>query len=113
MEIKNIRIVGEKISINYEDEQGVLHLWIADAKNIVKQSLLASYRVSAHSKCGSYFTSYLKSVIVVAGSKDEALKLVNEWCKENGFSFIRHPDIEMLGPSPVQGVLDYDYSSDY
>ena len=73
------------------------------------------FAIFCHSKCGSYATLYLKSVTVLADTKEEALALVKAWLAEMEYEFI-YPEAEWnvaaLGGAK-KGVIDYDVSSDY
>lgn len=75
------------------------------------------YKISFYSKCGSYFESYLKSVTVIATSKEHALEIVRDWSKKYGNSFIYPQEkwnIELITEYvPVPQVIDYEESSDY
>jgi hypothetical protein len=73
------------------------------------------FAIFCHSKCGSYATLYLKSVTVLADTKEEALVLVKAWLIENDHKFIRPEaewDVVAMGEAK-KGVIDYDVSSDY
>ena len=73
------------------------------------------YKISCHSDCGSYFSSYLQDVSVIAPDEDTAKNLVCEWLIAQGNTFIKdqkHWAIENLGQAK-QGVIDHTYNSDY
>ena len=73
------------------------------------------FAIFCHSKCGTYFVPYLKSVTVLADTKEEALVLVKAWLIETHHKFIR-PEAEwdvVAMSEAKKGVIDYDVSSDY
>jgi len=71
------------------------------------------YIVSCHSKCGSYFMPYLRSVTVVADSEAAALDIV----RAGDYKFL-YPEKEwkvFLLSSDIKlgSVIDEDLSADY
>lgn len=74
------------------------------------------YKVSAHSKCGTYFVNYLQSVSVIAENEKQAIKSVKEWLIKEGFNFIlpeKEWRIYTVKHDVTLGVFDYYSDSDY
>lgn len=78
---------------------------------------MKAYKISCHSKCGSYFASYLQSVTVIANSQDEAISELRKWMRDNDRSFINNDEkvwqVELLSTVSIPGVLDWQEDSDY
>ena len=74
------------------------------------------YRISCFSRCGSYFEPYLKSVIVLADTKEQAIESTKMWMKETKNYFI-YPIEKWMVSEPTElinnQVIDWDISSDY
>jgi hypothetical protein len=47
------------------------------------------YKISCYSSCGSYFQPYLKSITVMADTKEDAIALAKEWMKKNNKEFVK------------------------
>ena len=66
---------------------------------------------------GSYFTSYLQSVTVIADTKEKAIELVKKWLKDNSEDFVReekHWNIDLVVENISNNcVIDYYMDSDY
>ena len=76
-------------------------------------AMMNVYRISAYSKCGSYFQPYLQSVTVIAPSESTAIALCNEWLEKTKNRFITdNIEIDNLGPAR-QGIITYNFDSDY
>jgi hypothetical protein len=73
---------------------------------------MAIFTFSCRSSCGSYFSSYLKEVVVRADNLTEAKKYLEDWLEESGFAFIDE-DVCIEEDEQDIGVIHYDYSSDY
>jgi hypothetical protein len=73
---------------------------------------MAIFTFSCYSRCGSYFTSYLKKVIVRAETLDQARKYLEKWQEEQGYSF-KTENVQVEQNNQDTGVIDYDFSSDY
>jgi hypothetical protein len=74
------------------------------------------FELAAHSSCGTYFASYLKSVTVIADSKEAAMKKYEEWSVSNeGHSFekgnLKNLEITELSMNSYR-ILTYDHDSD-
>ena len=73
------------------------------------------FRLSCLSNCGSYFSAYLQSVMVVAETKEQAIIEVKEILKANSEEFIygeKKWDVDDLGEVKV-GWYSCHYDSDY
>lgn len=75
------------------------------------------YKIICTSRCGSYFTSYLQSVTVIADNEEDAIANVEKWLKGVGDNFI-YPKSEWhiveLNENIINNaVIDYSYDSDY
>ncbi len=75
------------------------------------------FKVSCHSKCGSYFASYLQSVTVAADSKESAIAAVTDWMADEGRSFIEKDDskwhVTLLAAVLENRVVDWHEDADY
>ena len=75
------------------------------------------YKISCHSKYGTYFASYLQSVTVVADSPELALASTRKWLAREGRSFINNDSskwsVEVLANDLSLGVVDWHEDSDY
>jgi hypothetical protein len=74
---------------------------------------MAIFRFSCFSSCGSYFSPYLKQVIIKAETLTDANKYLEDWLKEEGLSFIDEKEVSIEVDEQDIGVIHYDYSSDY
>jgi hypothetical protein len=76
-------------------------------------AIMNVYQISAYSKCGSYFQPYLQSITVIAPDESSAMALCNEWLKKTEYCFVNdNIEIDNLGPAQ-QGVITYNFDSDY
>jgi hypothetical protein len=83
--------------------------------DFLKGDNMEMFKILCWSKCGSYFNPYLKSVTIIADSKDDAVSKVKGWLEKEDRSFI-YPESEWKIVSlsnSNNGVVDFDESSDY
>ena len=74
---------------------------------------MAIFRFSCFSSCGSYFSPYLKQVIIRAETLTDAKKYLENWLKTEGESFIDEKKVRIEQDEQDTGVIHYDYSPDY
>lgn len=74
---------------------------------------MAIFTFSCRSSCGSYFSSYLKEVVVRAETLLQARVYLEEWLEKEGFSFIDDKEVIIEENEKDIGVIHYAYSSDY
>jgi hypothetical protein len=74
------------------------------------------FKVSCTSECGSYFTSYLQSLTVVANSAEDAIRVAEEWLDKQERSFIYSKDkwrVTFIADIVQDTVVDQHEDSDY
>ena len=80
---------------------------------------MAIFKVSRPSDCGTYFQSYLQSVMIVANSQEEAQDTLDAWLEEKGECFVKSkypPQWESWAKDvtcKTPQVIDYTIDSDY
>jgi len=77
---------------------------------------MAFYKVTCYSNCGSYFSTYLRTVTVRAEDKEQVKQQVKKWLALNGRKFIYPEDkweVFELVEEGSCGVIDYEEDSDY
>ena len=72
------------------------------------------FKVSCRSECGTYFTTYLQDVTVMAISAEEAVILVEQWCERNQ-RFVRSKEHWKVHELKIDrfNVIDFTIDSDY
>jgi heme/copper-type cytochrome/quinol oxidase subunit 2 len=75
------------------------------------------FKISCYSNCGTYFSSYLKSITIIADDKFQAIIKTKEFLENEGENFLYNEDkwqIETLCNKIGTGkIIDCDNSSDY
>ena len=78
---------------------------------------MSLWKISCYSNCGTYFRAYLQSVMVIASSKDDAIKETKKWLKKEGRNFIESDsskwDVQLVTNQLTVGYVDHYEESDY
>ena len=72
------------------------------------------FKIDSRSKCNTYFQPYLQEVIVLANTKEEALKLATETYGDEWVCKVTINNVEELEeitnePSCIYSIYDKDY----
>ena len=71
------------------------------------------FTFSCRSRCNSYYTPYLKEVLVRAETLFQARKYLEDWLKKEQFAFIDEQQVKVEQNNQDVGVVHFDFSSDY